>query len=145
MEELRRNAADFLHHLWCIAGEMPFQFLKNTLWILQCEIALWTTQIVAFVEPAVTLVGALLFVPTGEIAIRVIFRVAEFVVHDEVSDESADKGNVGAGAQRHPDIGQRAGARKTRIDMDDCRAALLRFHHPAKTDRMRLSHGGAFD
>src|SRR5437899_12182726 len=126
MEELRRNAADFLHHLWCIAGEMPFQFLKNTLWILQCEVALWTTQIVAFVEPAVTLVGALLFVPAGQETIRVIFRAAEFVaqdaggirvmnnvlakeelVLDEVSDECAEIGNVGASAQRHQAIGQR--------------------------------------
>ena len=29
--------------------------------------------------------------------------------------------------------------------MDDGRAALLRFHHPAKTDWMRLGHRRAFD
>src|SRR5205085_6983450 len=35
--------------------------------------------------------------------------------------------------------------RKSWIDMDDGRAALFRFHHPAKSDRMRFSHRGAFD
>src|SRR5262249_23979242 len=34
------DAADFLHHLRRVPGEMPFQFLKNTLRVLQCEIAL---------------------------------------------------------------------------------------------------------
>src|SRR5437764_13330864 len=29
--------------------------------------------------------------------------------------------------------------------MDNRRAALFRFHYPAKADRMRLSHGGAFN
>src|SRR4029434_4688000 len=29
--------------------------------------------------------------------------------------------------------------------MDDGRAALFGFHHPAETDRVRLSHGRAFD
>src|SRR5438445_10738236 len=29
--------------------------------------------------------------------------------------------------------------------MDDGRAALLRFHHPAESYRVRLRHGGAFD
>ena len=102
---------------------MPFQFLKNTLWILQCEVALWTTQIVAFVEPAVTLVGALLFVPTGEVAIPVVLRVAIFIPQDaggvrimddvltkeevvlnQVPDDSAEKCDVAACANGYPDI-----------------------------------------
>jgi hypothetical protein len=29
--------------------------------------------------------------------------------------------------------------------MNDSRAAFLRFHDPAKTDRMGFGHGGAFD
>ena len=36
-------------------------------------------------------------------------------------------------------------SRKPRIDVDDGRAALFRFHHPAKSDRVRFGHGGAFD
>src|SRR6266536_5883048 len=60
-------------------------------------------------------------------------------------DDSAEKRDVAAGADRHPDIGQRARARKSRIDMDDGRAALLCFHHPAETDWMRLGHRRAFD
>ena len=69
----------------------------------------------------------------------------EKIVLDNVPDEAAEKCDVAAGADRHPDIGQRARARKSWIDMDDGRAALLRFHHPAEADRMRLRHRRAFD
>src|SRR6266511_6489582 len=60
-------------------------------------------------------------------------------------DNSAKKRDVAAGADRHPDVGQGARAREAWIDMDDRSASLLRFHHPAKTDRVRFGHGGAFD
>src|ERR1700751_1046700 len=69
----------------------------------------------------------------------------EKLILNQMVDESAEKNNIRAGADRHPDIGKRAGARKARIDMNDCRAVLLRFHYPAKTDRMRLGHRRAFD
>ena len=69
----------------------------------------------------------------------------EQIILNQVIDESAEKYDVGAGADRHPDIGQRARARETRIDMDDRGALLLRFHHPAKTDRVRFGHRRAFD
>ena len=69
----------------------------------------------------------------------------EEIVLDDVPDESAEKRDVAAGADRHPDIGQRARARKSRIDMNDRRAAFLCFHDPAKTDRMRFGHRRAFD
>ena len=143
---------------------MAFQFLKNTLSILQSEIAFGIAQPFAFVLPAFHLIRAPVFVPAGEITITVIFRVAIFIaqnagricvmndvvaeeefVLDDVMDDSAEKRDVAAGAERHPNIGQRAGARESRIDMDDGRAALFRFHHPAKTDWVRLGHGRAFD
>src|SRR5450432_4280244 len=60
-------------------------------------------------------------------------------------NEPSQKCNVAASAHRHPNIRQRARARKTRINMNDGRTAFLRFHHPAETDRMRLGHRGAFD
>src|SRR5882762_10535152 len=69
----------------------------------------------------------------------------EEVVLNQVIDESAKKNDVSAGADRHPDVGQRAGARETWIDMDDRGALLLRFHHPAKTDRVGFGHRGTFD
>ena len=47
----------------------------------------------------------------------------EQFVLDNVTDESAKKCNVAAGADRHPDVGQRARARETWIDMDDRGAA----------------------
>ena len=62
VKNIGRNTADFLHHLRRVAGEMALQFLKNTLRILQCEIA-WDGQVAAFVKPAVAFVSALFFVP----------------------------------------------------------------------------------
>ncbi len=53
VKKIRRYTADFLHHLRRVAGEMPLQFLKDTLRVLQREIALRATQIAAFVKPAV--------------------------------------------------------------------------------------------
>src|SRR4029077_1546667 len=67
------------------------------------------------------------------------------LVLNQVIDESAEKNNVCAGADRYPNVGQRARAREARIDMDDRGALLLRFHHPAKTDRVRFGHRGTFD
>ena len=69
----------------------------------------------------------------------------EQVILNQVIDESAEKYDVSAGADRHPDVGQRARAREAWIDMDDRGALLLRFHHPAKTDRVRFGHRGTFD
>src|ERR1043166_5915993 len=62
-----------------------------------------------------------------------------------MSNDTAKERDVAAGADRNPDVGQRARPRKSWIDMDNGRAALLRFHHPAETDRMGFGHGRAFD
>ena len=82
VKEIGRNAANFLDHLRRIPGEMPLQLLKNTLRILQCEIPLRTTQIIAFIQPAVTFVSALLCVPTGEMTIAGVLRVAVVVAQN---------------------------------------------------------------
>src|SRR6266404_6490503 len=160
VKERRRNAANFLYHLRRVTSEVAAQCLQNAPRMLQGQIALGETEpAIAIVVPGLPVVAALLPAPAGEKAGRAFFRVAkiftqnagrirevddviaeEKIVVDNVPDESAKKGNVAAGADRHPDIGQRAGTRKPRIDMNNGRAALLRFHHPAKTDRMRLSH-----
>ncbi len=42
-------------------------------------------------------------------------------------------------------IADRAGARETRVDVDQRGAALLCFHHPTKPDRMALGHVRAFN
>jgi hypothetical protein len=44
-----------------------------------------------------------------------------------VIDESAEKYDVSTGADRHPDVGQRARAREAWIDMDDRGALLFAF------------------
>ena len=127
MKKRRRDAADFLDHFRCVAREMAFQFLKNTLSILQCEIALRKAEAFAFVLPALHRVIARVFVPAGEETIGVIFRIPivvaqnarcirvmnnviaeEKFVLDDVLDDSTEKRDVAAGADRHPDISQRA-------------------------------------
>ena len=69
----------------------------------------------------------------------------EQLVFDQVIDQSTEKNDVRPSANRHPDVGQCARARESWIDMDNRGPLLFRFHYPAKTDRMRLGHGGAFD
>ena len=76
MKKHRRDAANLLDHLRRVAREMAFQFLKNTLWILQSEIPFGIAQSFALVLPAFHLIGAPVFVPAGEITVCVIFRVA---------------------------------------------------------------------
>src|SRR5207245_1962834 len=156
---------NFLHHFGRVTSKMAAQRLENAAWMLQSQIALWKTEgRRAFVEPALFVVNALLFIPAGEKAGRSFVGVAkifaqnagrirevhhviaeEKIVLDNVPDEAAEKRDVAPGAHRHPDIGQRAGTRKSWIDVNDGRAALLCLHDPAKTDRVRFGHGRAFD
>src|SRR6266404_6630326 len=164
MKKRRRNAANFLYHFWRVTDEVAAQRLENAPWMLQGQIALGETQSVSLVEPALSIVAALLPVPAGEKAGRAFFRIAkifaqnaggigevddviaeEKIVLDNVPDETAEKCDVAAGAHRHPDIGQSARARKSWIDMNNGRAALLCFHNPAEADRVRFGHRRAFD
>src|SRR6266550_660572 len=127
VKERRRNAANFLYHLRRVTSEVAAQRLENAPRMLQGQIALRETQSVAFVEPALPVVAALLPVPAGEKAGRSFIRVAkiftqntrgigevhdviaeEEIVLDNVPDEAAEKCDVAAGTDRHPDIGQRA-------------------------------------
>src|SRR5262249_24086106 len=131
----------------------------------QSQVALRETEIgMSFVKPALFVVGALLFVPPREISGFSLIRIAKVfpqnagsvrkmndvlaekeIVLENVPNESTEKGDIAAGTDRHPDIGQRARARKSWIDMDDRRPAFLRFHDPSKTDRVCLRHGRALD
>src|ERR1051325_9472619 len=96
-----------------------------------------------------------LLVPAGKVTVSFIFRIAVIVAQNagsicvmnnvlakeqfflnDVPNEAAEKHNVASGADRHPDIGQRARAGEPWIDMDDRRAALFCFHYPAETDRV---------
>ena len=62
-----------------------------------------------------------------------------------VADQPAEERDVAAGADRDVLVGHRARAREARVDVDDLRAALLRLHHPAEADRVRLGHRRALD
>src|SRR5436305_644427 len=135
---------------------MAAQGLENAMRMLQGQIALRKTDTtVAVIGPGFLIVGALFFVPAGEKSGRPFISVAkifaqnagrigevhhviaeEKIVLDDVANESAEKRDVTAGAHRNPDIGQRARARESWIDMNNGRAALLCFHDPAETDRV---------
>src|SRR6266403_2967518 len=165
VKKRRRNAANFLYHLRRVTSEVAAQCLQNAPRMLQGQIAFRKTEGgMALVDPGPPVVAALRPAPTRENAGRAFFRVAkiftqnagrirevddviaeEEIVLDNVPDEAPEKCDVAARAHRHPDIGQRAGARKSWIDMNDGRAALLCFHHPAETDRVGFRHGRAFD
>src|SRR6266850_18610 len=165
VKERRRNSTNFLHHFRRVTSEVAAQCLQNAPRMLQGQIALGETKAaIAIVVPALPVVAALLSAPAGEKAGRTFFRVAkifaqnagrigevhhviaeEKIVLDNVPDEAPEKCDVAAGADRHPDIRKGAGARKSRIDMNNGRAALFRLHHPTKTDWMRFGHRGAFD
>src|SRR6266436_1401627 len=165
VKKRRRNAANFLYHLRRVTSKVAAQCLQNAPRMLQGQIAFRKTKaMLAIVGPALPVVAALLSAPAGEKARRAFFRVAkifaqnagrigevhdviaeEKIVLDNVPDEAAKKRNVAPGADRHPDVSERAGARKSWIDMNNGRAALLRLHHPAKTYRVRFRHRRAFD
>src|SRR5438034_11817 len=161
------DAANLFDHLRGVTREMPFEFLKNTLGILQSEIPFGITQSFALVFPAFHLIGAPVFVPAGEITVSFIFRVAVFIaqnagrirvvndvipeeefVLDDMMDNTAKKCDVAAGADWYPDIGQRARTRKPWIDMDYGRAVLLsnegaltRFPDAVRHHLHRTIHG----
>src|SRR5690348_15633232 len=77
VKKRRRNSANFLHHLRRVTSEVAAQCLQNTPRMLQGQIALGETQSVSLVEPALSIVAALLPVPAGENAGRAFFRVAK--------------------------------------------------------------------
>src|SRR4029077_4895161 len=165
VKKRRRNAANFLYHLRRVTSEVAAQGLQNAPRKLLGKTRFRKPEgVLALVDPGFPVVAALPPAPAGEKAGRAFFRVTkifaqnagrigevhdviaeEKIVLDNVPDEAAQKRNVASGADRHPDVSERAGARKSWIDMNNGRAALLRFHHPAKTDRVRFGHGGAFD
>src|SRR4029079_2966346 len=61
-------------------------------------------------------------------------------VREDVVDDPAEEGDVGAGAERNVEVGDGARPREAGIDVDDLRAPLLRLHHPLEADRMALGH-----
>src|SRR5205814_7929848 len=76
VEKRRRDAANLFDHLRCVTREMSFEFLENTLGILQSEIPFGIAQSFALVSPAFHLVCRLLLEKTKEITVCVIFSVA---------------------------------------------------------------------
>src|SRR4051794_26429335 len=93
---------------------MTTQHLKHALWILQRQISLGITQTFALIEPTLSFVGALLRIPTGEVAVAVVVRINVLVaenaggvgvmnyvvaekqiVLNHVPNEAAEKSDVG--------------------------------------------------
>src|SRR5205823_3387046 len=106
---------------------------------------------------------SLLFVPAAEDALEVFGVLEVFaddrrrvrvrldvllevaVVLDDVVDEPAEEGDIRSRTERNVDVRHRARAREARIDVDDRRAAALRFHHEAEADRMAFGHVRSLD
>ena len=86
---------------------MTFEMLENTLSILQREIALWKTQVVAVVEPGLVLVDSLLGIETGEQSRRFFVGVAKIFAQNargvrEVNDVIAKEKIVFDNVPRSP-------------------------------------------
>src|SRR5215510_4328961 len=65
---------------------------------------------------------------------------------DHVIDDTAQKGNIRTGADRRVDIGDRAGAGETRVDMNNLGAVLdFGLHRPPEGDGVVLRHVGTHD
>ena len=67
-------------------------------------------------------------------------------MRQQVVDDAAEEGDVGAGADRRIDIGHRRRAREARIDDDQPRLVVrLRFSDPLEAARMRFGGIAAHD
>src|SRR5437879_10491888 len=139
VKKRRRNATNFLHHFGRVTSKVATQRLEDAPRMLQGQVTFGETKAaIATVKPGLPVVAALLPAPAGEKAGRAFFRVTkifaqnagrigemhhviaeEKIVLDNVPDQPTKKRDVAAGAHRHPDIGQRAGTRKSWIDMNN--------------------------
>src|SRR5882724_1013462 len=139
VKKRRRNSTNFLHHFGRVTSKVATQRLEDAPRMLQGQVTFGETKAaIATVKPGLPIIAALLPAPAGEKAGRAFFCVTkifaqnaggvgevhhviakEKIVLNNVPDEPAKKRNVAACADRHPDISQRAGARKSRIDMND--------------------------
>ena len=117
----------------------------------------------AFVLPGRGVVGARLGIVAGEETVE-IFGVSEVIVHDygrvrvvdyvvpeiavvleDVVDDAAEEGYVGAGPDRDVEVRHSRGAREARINVDDLRPLEARLHHPLEAHWVVLGHVGAHD
>ena len=67
------------------------------------------------------------------------------VALENVSNDPAEKGDVGAGTNLDEQIGDGGGAGEARIDMDQHGPPVLGGDRPVKTDRVRFGHVRAHD
>ena len=162
VKEFGRDAAHLFDHLGGVARVVTAKGLEDATRVFERLVAQGFGGVVARLElPGVELVMLAFLLPARE-ETRAVLSVAEvgaqdiggvgvmddvlaeiLVCFDGVADEAAQKRDVTTGADGHPEIGHGAGARETRIDVDDRRAPFLGLHHPAEADRMRLGHGAA--
>jgi len=62
------------------------------------------------------------------------------LIVDDVINQAAEKGDVGAGANRRIDVAHRTGAGKARINVNQLGAIGFGLHRPAECDRMVFGH-----
>jgi hypothetical protein len=115
------------------------------------------------VAPALRVVDATPGIEPGEDAVQVLgvavllgdqgrrVGVGDDVVAEiapllqDVADQAAEEHDVGAGAQRRVEVGQRRRAGEPRVDVQDLRPPELGCHHEAEAHRVALGHVRAHD
>ena len=157
------DSAVLLDHLRRVARVVVAQDLEDRLRVLQARVLEWSTVLVRLVRPRRVLVGARVRVESGEQSVEVLG--VDIVVADEVRgvgvgahvfvevpafgqdtvDERTEQHDVGAGPDGHMLIGDRGGARETRVDVDDAGTPGLGFGHPLEAHGVALGHIGTLD
>ncbi|MNS55047.1 hypothetical protein D3C72_878710 [compost metagenome] len=150
-----RHATGHARQFRGIAAVVLLHQLEHAARVLQGRVDLGKTVLTQLVTPA-GLVGihALGLVVTAEQAILeaiVLFDderhvgvvahvlVLDLVLGQQVVDQPAHEGDVGAGTDRRVIVGHRGGAGKTRIDHDQPRLVVrLGFGHPFEAARVRF-------
>ena len=116
-----------------------------------------------FVHPCPGVVAALFLLPAAEQAVQVLgiaeliandrrrIRVVDNVVLeialvlDDVTDDAAQERDIGSGTDRYMNVSNGAGARESRVHVNNCGPTLTSFHHPAECYRMALRHVGSLN
>ena len=149
---VRTYAADPLHEVGGVPGEMPLQHLEDAARMAECRVTLTRRlpagivicpgqRVVSGEQPLAFLgVDEVLGQDVGGVGVRG-HVVAELVAaRQHVVDKRTQQHDVAASPVRYVHGGQCAGPGEPRIDVDDRGTACLGLDHPLERDRMAFGH-----
>ena len=144
-----------------VAVDVLAQEVDDAARILPRVVDLGEALIVLLVVPARLVVGALLFVVSGEepvleaeavlhdeagVGVGAHVFVLDLILFEQIADDAAQESDVRARTDRGIDVGDRRGAGEARVDDDELGAVLdLRLDHPFEAARMGLGGVAAHD